>query len=586
LLLKKLKKNSLFGFFASLKLAVILLVALAGILATATFYESLYDTKTAQYLVYKSPLFALFLTFLGINLLCSALMRYPWKKSQTGFVVTHSGIIIILLGSLVTMYNGVDGSVALEEGETSERIMIDEPVLYFGRDLSSLREIPAEYRWSPPEPGETEYRYTLEGEDALAAVIDDYYHHAKSESLYVPHTEGLPAVELRISNENVDQKLWLTPALGEINLGPASMSFTRLPDAQAVESFQSGVSEEGRGNVQLLLNDRPQVVDLDKLTPGQPFPLEYEGASLELRQYLPHATVVDNELVTKSQDPHNPAVELVVRRGNAEQTWLLFAKLPELNSRIASTGDDFSVRLLYQREDKPTERRFELGLTPAGELLYRIDGGTAQPIEVAQRIPTGWMNLQAELVAFHPVARKEKLITEFSPKKGKEDKAPGPAIRLTLEGSNLSGPLWLERGEIRKVEDKLGEPIYIGYGYKTVSLPFKLELKDFRVGFDPGTRTAATYESDVVVDGEPFLIAMNEPYEGGGYKVFQASFDKTADGRDISVFSVAKDPGIGLKYVGSIMLILGIIIMFYFKPKKKSPRPKKGQETGVSPDEA
>lgn len=53
-MLKALKKNSIFKFFASLKLAVILLVALAVILAVATFYESAYDTKTAQYLVYRS----------------------------------------------------------------------------------------------------------------------------------------------------------------------------------------------------------------------------------------------------------------------------------------------------------------------------------------------------------------------------------------------------------------------------------------------------------------------------------------------------------------------------------------------------
>ena len=106
MLLKKIKKNSIFRFLASLKLAVILLVALAAILSIATFYESIYDTKTAQYLVYKSPLFALFLGFLGVNLLCSALMRYPWKKSQTGFVITHLGIIIILIGSLFTMFKG------------------------------------------------------------------------------------------------------------------------------------------------------------------------------------------------------------------------------------------------------------------------------------------------------------------------------------------------------------------------------------------------------------------------------------------------------------------------------------------------
>ena len=347
-----------------------------------------------------------------------------------------------------------------------------------------------------------------------------------------------------------------------------------------MKAFTAGVSEEGRGSVQLLLNDNPQVIDLDKLVPGEPFPLEYDGATLELVRYLPHATVEEEQLISKSQQPHNPCVELVLRNGESQQRWLLFAKLPELNSRIGSEGEDFTSSLIYNREDKPTERRFELGLTPQGQLLYRVDGGQAKPIKEMEQVPTGWMNLQAQIMTFHPVARKQKLMSEVFPKKGQEDKAPGPAIRLDLEGVNLEEPMWLERGDIKKVEDTEGKDVYIGYGYKTVSLPFDVELKDFRVGFDPGTRTAATYESDVVVNGKDYKIAMNEPYEQNGYKVFQASFDKTADGRDISVFSVAHDPGIGMKYVGSILLIVGIIIMFYFKPKK-SARP----ETGVSSNE-
>lgn len=551
---------------------MILLVSLAAILATATFYESLYDTKTAQYLVYRSPLFALFLTVLGVNLTCSAAIRYPWKKAQTGFVITHLGIIIILLGSLLTMYKGVDGSLALEEGETSARIMIDEPVLYFGRDLKTLKEIPAEYRWSPPKPGETEYRYSLEGDDTLVALIDDYYHHAKSESLYVPSEVGMPAVELRLSNENVDQKLWLTPALGQVDLGPATLSFTRLPDAKAIETFKAGVSKGSRGVVQLLLEDNPQVIDLDKLTPGRAFPLEFQGATIELVRYLPHATVENNQLVSKSPEPHNPAVEIVLRKGESSQKWLLFSLLPELNSRVGSSGEEFQTRLIYNREEKPAARTFELGLTADNVLLYRVDGKSAQEIQPGQRVPTGWMNLQAELVSYHPIAKKEKLVTEVFPKKGKEDKAPGPAIRLTLQGAGAFEPLWLERGEIRKVLDDQGKDVYIGYGYKTVALPFDLKLTDFRVGFDPGTQTAATYESDVMVEEQLHTIAMNEPLEKDGFKVFQASFSKSAGGKDISVFSVANDPGIGLKYLGSILLVLGIIIMFYFKPKN-APRP-------------
>ena len=44
----------------------------------------------------RSPIL---LAFLGDNILCAALIRYPWKKRQTGFVITHAGLLILLAGS-------------------------------------------------------------------------------------------------------------------------------------------------------------------------------------------------------------------------------------------------------------------------------------------------------------------------------------------------------------------------------------------------------------------------------------------------------------------------------------------------------
>lgn len=573
MLLKALKKNSIFRFFASLKLAVILLVALAAILATATFYESIYDTKTAQYLVYRSPLFALFLGVLGINLTASALIRYPWKKAQIGFVVTHVGIIIILIGSLLTMYKGLDGSMALEEGETSSKVTIDQPVIYFGPDINTIREMPAEYRWNRPSPGKSEYKYPLGDDGKLVAVIDDYYHHAESDILYVPDLEGMPALELRLHNANVDQKVWLTPADGKVTMGLAQLELFRLPDKAAVEAFKKPAELAGRGTLQVLIGSTPLVVDLDRLTEAS-YPLESPGASLKLLRYLPHAVVEDGQLLSKSDDPVNPAVEVELTTPGGTQHWLLFSVLPELNTRIKSEGKPSEARLLYNRPEKPQARTLELGLTPEGKLLYRLDGKRCGEFgETA--LETGWMNLKAEKVKLLDRAKRERQFREVFPKKGAEDKAPGPAIRVKVQGAASEEPFWLERGDIRKVLGKDGEETIVGYGYKTVALPFEIKLKAFRIGYDPGTKTAATYESDVTVGDADHTIAMNEPYEQDGTKVFQASFSETPDGRNISVFAIANDPGIGLKYFGSILLVIGIIIQFYFKPKKKTRAPKK-----------
>ncbi|MFM8316129.1 MAG: ResB protein required for cytochrome c biosynthesis, partial [Deltaproteobacteria bacterium] len=108
-------KTPLFKFFASLKLAVISILLLASVLTVATCLESLYGTRAVHVLVYGTPWFAGVLFLLGLIVLCAALIRYPWKKSQTGFVLTHLGIIVLLLGSVVTQKFGVDANMPITE---------------------------------------------------------------------------------------------------------------------------------------------------------------------------------------------------------------------------------------------------------------------------------------------------------------------------------------------------------------------------------------------------------------------------------------------------------------------------------------
>src|SRR4051794_18313297 len=119
-----------YRFLASLKLAVISLLSLAGVLAYGTFFESWYGTKAVQERVYQSPWFMLLLAFLGTNILCAALIRYPWKRRQTGFVITHAGLLVVLVGSLISVKFGDEGQVAMLEGDTTATMTrTDAPVI-------------------------------------------------------------------------------------------------------------------------------------------------------------------------------------------------------------------------------------------------------------------------------------------------------------------------------------------------------------------------------------------------------------------------------------------------------------------------
>src|SRR6202050_2745500 len=105
--------KAVFNFFKSLKLAVILLLSLGAILAVGTFYEADYGTAAAQRVIYKSWFVSLEMFLLILNLACAAIDRYPWKKHHVGFVITHAGIITLIMGSFITQQKGIDGNIAL-----------------------------------------------------------------------------------------------------------------------------------------------------------------------------------------------------------------------------------------------------------------------------------------------------------------------------------------------------------------------------------------------------------------------------------------------------------------------------------------
>src|SRR5215210_9583472 len=121
------QRSSVFKFFASIKLAVVLLAVLILASIAGTIYESSFDAKVARAYVYGAPWFNVWLLFLAANLTVSALSRWPWKKHHVAFLVTHLGIITLLAGSLIGRIWGVEGTITLFKGEPpSNRLLVDE----------------------------------------------------------------------------------------------------------------------------------------------------------------------------------------------------------------------------------------------------------------------------------------------------------------------------------------------------------------------------------------------------------------------------------------------------------------------------
>jgi len=562
--------RSLFRFLSSLKLAVVVLLTLAAILAAGTIIESMHDTATARHYVYGTAWFGAVLFFLGLNVLFAALSRWPFKKHHTGFLITHLGIILILIGSMVTLLRGYEGQVVFEEGETARRMTLEEPQLFLlDPETKKLEEVAAPFRFNPPTLEEPFAAKVME--DVLIKV-DEFIPNAIREEKVI-QGRGLenPALELQLKGSRATVVEWILARDGNrqrIQLGPASVNFIEVP---GYESFRALIKEPEAFRGAFLWNGRKwfKVAD-DQVGKAIPF----GEKSVRIEKYFPDAGVTEAGLSNLSATPRNPAVQLTAQAGSQEQHYTLFARFPQLPSLHENRGNSWlDLRLWYFPENLASQaNELVIAMTPEGKFWFatRAQGDWSEPraLEINQPVETGWMDFQFSLLNYFSTAELQTSYRRVNVPQGQE--GPPPAIRLHLGNSQQSTLLWLGRGEEKKLT--LGDrPLVVAYGLKNKPLGFELRLDDFVLGTNEGTQDPATFESHVTVldgggPGSQVKIAMNEPLKHGNYKIFQASYQLNPGGKDWSVLAVAYDPGIYLKYLGALVMVSGIVTMFFLKP--------------------
>ncbi|MBA2405028.1 MAG: cytochrome c biogenesis protein ResB [Bdellovibrionales bacterium] len=112
-------------------------------------------------------------------------------------------------------------------------------------------------------------------------------------------------------------------------------------------------------------------------------------------------------------------------------------------------------------------------------------------------------------------------------------------------------------------------------GKKKINLPYSLTLDKFTMKTDPGTNSAASYESEISLflkEGmQKHRIFMNNPLKHQDFTFYQASFIPLGPNGFGSILSVNFDPGRFLKYLGSFLLVLGSAWHYFLRRKKIIP---------------
>ena len=320
----------------------------------------------------------------------------------------------------------------------------------------------------------------------------------------------------------------------------------------------------------------PVLFEKDPPRPGheQRFPLKGSDITLVAEAWEPHVES------TESYEPASsgpPALHFVLQAPMASQDGWLSPDTPSRSHldlgmvafgfHRADTTEE--ARQIASTSEAPNHLTFVLG--PNGMLLYGVSGASGAPltgaVEVGKPLKTPWPAMGVTVDRFVPNAAIKREIKPL-PLPEKEERRLS-AVRVHLESPTVKTESeWLLWTEMRPVVFA-GSRATVAYRSPEVPVPFRVTLLKFNSDKYPGSNMAATYESWVrVEDAELGVsehhISMNNPLHYRGYIFFQASF---VEGTPMmSIFSVARAPGLPLVYLGVGLIGIGVSWMFYLKP--------------------
>lgn len=560
----------------SLKLALILLATIALAIAVATFCESSFNTKIAQAYIYKAPWFTVWLGVLCVNLFAVTLTRWPWRRKHLGFVITHYGIITLLIGAIIGSKLGFEGNVTLRKGASPlDRITTSHSMVQIENPGTGGFVLE---RFDPALTMPSERRpdmFAVPGTD-WKIVVDAFGENlVEQESLAASSAPGaVPGATLALDTAMMDQHLSLPLLLGSERdfFGLATIKFLpRLPghapsiarETQMVFARFAPVVQRENGTTGVTAQLSADGETLTISAPGSP-PQKHRlgdiadrvlhagSASIEIGGYWPDFKIVNGEPASASGQPNNPAVLV----------------------RIAGPA----------QANAEGKARPLLELAPDGAgLQYQLSRGeqiaASGPAKIGEPFALGWADWKATITDLLP---KAEITTALEPApQGKATGIAGFRARIRAPDGREGRGEWIRAGTLTPLALD-GKSLRVGYGLELREIPFTIGLRNFEVPRVEGADTPANFIATVEFRDKATGAAregvaqMNHPASWPGtafavvtglnYKFSQASWNP--GDLDETTLQVLYDPGWLFKWVGSLAICAGIFIMFYLRPKK------------------
>ncbi len=570
--LKKLQQNLVFKYLSSVRLAIPLLIVVSLVIGAGTIVESRYNTELARLIFYDSSWFLVLLVLLWINIFCATISRYPFQKHHTGFVVTHIGLLTLLIGAMITGVYGIDGQLRVEEGSRNQVLVLPELVLEKSEYSSIDGKIQNHAIVTISKPFFKVHKSPIEPWGVKTILP---FSEVKEEFVESKNPDSGLAVGIFLKSPffSVGEVLH-SQAKPKLNLGPAQIEL----------KFKTSENQKKIGNDQ---NDPRNLLLVKDKTSGKviaQFSLQQlqKGAQSVGKKRIRLVKSFEQALVGKKSEIYdggqanvNPALQLEISDGKAKVREVAFAKF-----RDFSINSDGALGLVfeYQRDEVAPLTEVEPMMSPNGrpmgthlisliydvahpdqiQIEFRKDGKVVATEKASSgaTVTSPWMGMTLGIGSLMTNAAVEEKIVAAEVKPGE----PLPRSSVELHPPGFAESFWLMEDESRDFFIN-GKKVTYYYGPRSIELPFTLNLKAFTKKDYLGTETPMSFESEVVIDQDQQSqkISMNEPMKRAGFTIYQSSYELHPGRPTASIFSVNKDPGRPWKYVGSLILGIGII---------------------------
>jgi len=590
----KKETNKIWDFFCSVKLAIviILIMAIACVLGTVIIQGRSFDEYVARYgsglanffritqlnNVFYSYWFSFLLLLLCANLICCTIRRWKNTFLQTGFVLTHLSLVLILVGGVVKFQMGVKGGVNVYEGKSVDyfltqemdsrgnidyvknklpfTIALDDFILEKNEPTYQLVTYVKDKDKQKVFDVDVSKRLRIPGSD-YRITVTDYIPDAKltRETINVSENPDNPAVLVTLyGSEQPVAEGWLLAKENNYyddKQNDLRIEYKWLPTQEA---FEKAVHKVKQSDAKLSVRISNQGIFQDfAIEPNKTLRIKGADYSIRILQYV--LNYGDKRPVSE-QPAENPAVQVEINGPEGSEMRWVFENFPDWDKMHPAKYD--KVKLTCSGIASAYMARNVIRIYHApGEgnrkVVYIKDGQIVEskPWEVEKKCTLEKIDQDIMISKYYPSFNVKQEVVKSSDQLGR------PAVFIEIEGP---------RG-------KMGEWVFSQSRY-----PTWYKDRNFALLYESTGESVKHYISNLrIIDNNEIVeeksIKVNDPLKYKGYVIYQSSYDP--EGGRYSGLQIVKDPGIPIAYAGFASLCFGVVFIFYIKPFLRKKQNKK-----------